>query len=109
MDSKTLHKYMKTYLNKDVSLIYDYKFTDNDITRIYLDNDKVILTFKNMEVESFKHNIIDIRNNQGNIEVIFALSKHINDVYSYIGYKKLTLKYLDNRFIISKIESTILE
>ena len=109
IDYNTLKKELLAFFNLDsLNLVFDYNFTDDDTTRLFLDNDKVILTFKNMEYETFKHNIVDIRVDEDNIYIIFAMSKRIDENnFSYIGSKRLNLIYKDNNFIIKKIETNI--
>lgn len=91
-----------------LNLIFDYNFIDSDITRLFIDNDKVILTFKGMEYETFKHDIVDINIDSDNIDIIFALSKRKNDDYIYIGSKRVGLKYKNSKFYIKSIKSNII-
>jgi len=109
IDYNTLKSELENYFNLDsLNLVFDYNFTDNDTTRLFLNDDKVILTFKNMEYETLKHDIVDIRVDEENIYIIFALSKRIDETnFSYVGSKKLNLLYQDSKFIIKSIETNI--
>ena len=103
-----LERLLKEYLNlEDINLIFYNEFMDDDKTRLYLNQDKVILTFKEMEIETYKHDIVDINIDENNIIVIYALSEKINNYYNYIGSKKVYLKYINNKFIIDKIKTNI--
>ena len=101
---KKLNEYITINFNK---IIWPTTFTDDDTIRLYLKEDKIILTFKRMEFETLKHDIVDIQIDENKIEVIYALSGKINNTYSYIGYKKLNLDYLNEKFIIEKIETSL--
>ena len=109
IDYNTLkNELLKFFDLNSLNLVFDYNFTDDDTTRLFLNNDKVILTFKNMEYETFKHDIVDIRVDEDNIYIIFALSKRFNESnFSYVGSKKLNLLYKDNKFVIKSIETSV--
>ncbi len=104
MDIETLYSNLASYFDKEIKYLNISDFSD-DLIRIYQKDDKVILTFKEMEYETLKHDLIkiDIKNNQ--IEVYFALSKRIGELYNYIGYKKVNLKYNKKNFYITHIET----
>ena len=99
------------YFNLDsLNLVFDYNFNENDATRLFIDDNKVVLTFKNMEYITLKHDIVDIRIKEKNIYIIFALSNKIDDnIYNYVGYKNLELEYNNSSFIIKNIKTNINE
>ena len=110
MDFIELEKYFKKYLNsEEVKLEFNNNFQEDDETRIYQIDNKVILTFSEFEYETLKHDIIDIEIDEDEVKVIFALSKRIpnTELYSYVGYKNLELKYIDNRFVIKNIKTSL--
>ena len=109
MDYDTLKENLKYYFNlESFNLIFDYDFKSDDTTRLFINNDKVILTFKSMQYETFKHDIVDTRIDEDNIYIIFAISRKISDDnYVYTGYKNLELKYTKDKFIIKNIKTTI--
>ena len=109
MDYDGLKDNLKNYFNLDTfNLIFDYDFNDNDTTRLFINDNKVVLTFKGMEYETFKHDIVDTRIDENTIYIIFALSRRINDNdFTYVGYKNLVLKNNDDKFIIQSIKTTI--
>jgi len=111
MDYNSLKEKLLYYFNlKSLNLVFDYNFNNDDTTRLYINNDKVILTFKNMLYETYKHDIVDLRIDENNIYIIFALSRKINDSnYVYTGYKNLILEYDNNKFIIKSIKTTIIQ
>ena len=110
MDYNTLKEKLLYYFNlESLNLIFDYSnFNENDVTRLFIESDKVILTFKGMEYITLKHDIVDTRIDEDRIYIIFSLSKKINDnIFSYTGYKNLELQYKDNNFIIKSIKTHI--
>ena len=109
MDYDTLKEQLKYYFNLDsLNLIFDYNFSESDATRLFIHDDKVILTFKGMEYTTLKHDIVDIRVEENKIYVIFALSKKIdNSNYAYTGSKKMELEYINNKFILKSINTVI--
>ena len=111
MEYELLKEELEKYFDIDtLNLIVDYDFNNNDTTRLYLNNEKVVLTFKNMEYSTFKHDIVDIRIDENKVYVIFALSKMIDNSnnYAYTGYKNLELEYSDNKFIIKNIKINLI-
>ena len=61
-----------------------------------------------MEYETFKHDIVDIRVEEDNIYIIFALSRRIDDNnFSYIGSKRLNIIVKENKYIIKNIQTYI--
>lgn len=102
-----LNSYFLKYLNISNPIItFDNNFSLNDEIRLYEYNEKIVLSFDEFEYTSFKHDIVDITIDSSLINVIFVLSKKLdNDNYSYVGYKKVKLEYLNNNFIIKKIET----
>lgn len=110
MDYQELIKKLKDYFNIDnLNFEFDNNYTSEDIIRLYLKDDKVILTFKQMEFETFKHDIVDIRIDSNNIYIIFALAKRIDDSnFSYVGSKKVKLVYQDSKFFIDTISTNIM-
>lgn len=110
MDYQELIKKLKYYFNIDnLNFEFDNNYTSEDIIRLYLKDDKVILTFKQMEFETFKHDIVDIRIDSNNIYIIFALAKRIdNSNFSYVGSKKVKLVYQDSKFFIDTISTNIM-
>lgn len=108
IDLSTLKKYFKKYLNiKKLDIKFNNSFQDDDSIRLYLQNDKVILTFQEFEYETPKHDIVDINVSEDEINIIFALSKKMDTYCSYIGYKKIKLRYIDEYFVIEKIDTTL--
>jgi len=101
-----LKEKLQNYFTVDyLNLIFNYNFKEDDTTRLYLKDNKVILTFKNMQYETYKHDIVDISIDEENIDIIFALSKKNNDIYEYIGSKRVRLIYSDDNYIIDNITS----
>lgn len=90
-----------------INIIFPTIFDDKDTIRIYKEDDNVILTFKKMEYTTLKHDIVDVRIDEDNIDIIFALSKKIDNIYSYTGSKKLSLKFNNDNFKINKIVTNI--
>lgn len=110
MEFPELKGYFQKYLDiKDVKIDFNSNFQEEDKTRIYQLDNKVIVSFKEFEYETLKHDIVDIRIDEDKVSIIFALSKRISgsDFYSYTGYKNLELKYNDKRFIIDNIETSL--
>jgi len=108
MNKDFLISELNKYLNKDIVSFSFPNIKEDDKTRLYIQDDKVILTFKNMEYETYKHDIVDIRVDEKNIYVIYALSKKINDnEYSYVGNKKVELIMENDNFMIKKIKTII--
>ncbi len=106
----TLKNFLKEYLdltNFDIS--FPTEWNDNDTLRIYRVDNNVILTFKNMEYQTLKHDIVDIQVSEDNVIIIFALEKNIpnTEYYNYVGYKKVKLKYKNNDFYLNSIETNI--
>lgn len=108
LDFNALKEYFKKYLNiSEVNIIFDTEFGNEEI-RIYKNQDKVILTFGEFEYQTAKHDVIDVNIDEDKIKVIFALTnKNTDETYSYVGYKKVSLKYVDEKFIIEKIETSL--
>lgn len=108
MDFNTLKGYFKKYLNiNDINITFDTEFKDDDV-RIYQKEDKIILTFGEFEYQTLRHDVIDITVDEDKIKVIFALTnKNSLETYSYLGYKKVSLKYMKEKFIIEKIETSL--
>ena len=96
MEFNDLTNELLKYFNLDyLNVTFDYNFTDSDTTRLYIKENKVILTFKNMQYETLKHDIIDINIDSNKVNIIFALSKKIDNNYIYIGSKRISLEYND--------------
>ena len=66
-----------------------------------------VLNKKNQNLEIKEISIPEI--DEDEVKVIFALSKRIpnTELYSYVGYKNLELKYIDNRFVIKNIKTSL--
>ena len=107
IDYDSLKEQLEYFFNlNSFNFVFNYEFKDDDVTRLFVSNNKVILTFKNMEYETFKHEIVDTRIDENNIYIIFALAKRVeNDVYSYSGYKKLHMVLENNNIIIKDIKT----
>ena len=101
-----LKKILKQYLNYEKEIKFNNNFQEDDNLRLYLKDQKVILTFKEFMFQTYRHDFIETLIDEDNIKVIMALSKKIDNTnYSYLGYKTIRLKYLDNHFVITSIET----
>lgn len=112
MDINTLKDQFKNYLDiKDVKIEYPTEFSDDDKTRLYQDGDKVVLTFSEFEYQSLRHNIVATNIKEDKVIVTFALEKLVDDtnIYSYVGYKTVELKYHDKNFSIESIKTNLKE
>ncbi len=110
MDLNTLQANLRNYLDiKNLKIEYPTEYSDDDKTRLYEDGDKVILTFSEFEYQTLRHNIVATSIKEDKVIVTFALEKLIDDtnIYSYVGYKTLELKYHDKNFSIEKIETSL--
>ena len=108
MEFNSLKKYFKKYLNiSDLNIKFKDNFTNDDKIRLYLQDKNVILTFKEFEYETPKHDIVDIKVDEDEVDVIFAISRKIDNYYAYIGYKKLKLRYIENNFVIEEIVTNL--
>lgn len=106
IDETELLKAIKTYLNKDLkTLSFNTDFKDTDNIRLYKNNEKIVLTFKEFIYESLRHEIINTIVDENNIKVYLALLKNDNGNYDYVGYKEINLKYLNNNYIIESIKT----
>lgn len=107
--NELIQDFYKYFNLKDINLIFYDDYNDNDEIRIYEKEDNVVLTFSEFEYQTLKHDLIDIRIAEDKINVLFALSEKIIDSedYKYVGYKDIELKYIDNRFIIENIETSL--
>lgn len=106
-----LKEFFETYLAiSDLKIEFRETFDNQEEMRLYPFEDKVVLSFKEFTYETLKHDIIDIRILEDEVTILFALSKPIEkkDVYQYVGFKKVVLKYTDSRFIIKAIETNLL-
>ena len=93
------------------NITFDLTMEQNDKIRLYQRDDKVVLTFSEFEFESLKHEVVDILVEEDIITVYFALSEKIpnTDYYHYVGSKKMILRYQENQYVLSKIETNIKE
>ena len=111
MEKEKVNEFFQNYFNiKDLN--YDFftnQFTDEDRIRLYMKDDKIILTFSEFSYETYKHEIVDISSDSQNIKVIFALSEKImdTDYYNYVGSKTILLNYTDNRLILEEIKTSL--
>lgn len=106
IDETELLKAIKTYLNKDLkTLSFNTDFKDTDNIRLYKNNEKIVLTFKEFIYESLRHEIINTIVDENNIKVYLALLKNDNGNYDYVGYKEINLKYFNNNYIIESIKT----
>lgn len=105
-----LMEQIKEFLKKE-NLTLDLTIEQNDKIRLYQRDDKVVLTFSEFEFESLKHEMVDILVEEDMITVYFALSEKIpnTNYYNYVGSKKMILRYQDNQFVLSKMETNIKE
>ena len=110
MNFFTLKTFLKEYLDlEDFDISFPMEWTDNDSLRIYKINNDVILTFKSMQYQTLKHDIIDIVIDEDNILITFALENSIpnTEYYSYVGFKKVKLKYKNNKFYLNYVKTSI--
>ena len=110
MDKDTLKANFKNYLNIDnVDIKYNTDYKDDDKTRLYEENNKVILTFSEFEYQTLTHNIVDIDIKEDKVYVTFALEELVpnTNIYKYVGYKTLELKYHDKNFSIENIKTSL--
>lgn len=104
-----LYKYLNKYFGiNNPNIVFNNDLIDNEFKLYELDN-KVVLSFNEFEYETLKHDIINIDIDSDNINIIYALSRKIedSDLYTYIGYKNVKLKYDNNSFIIKNIETVL--
>ena len=92
-----------------VDIKYNTDYKDDDKTRLYIDNDKVVLTFSEFEYQTLTHNIVDIDIKEDKVNVTFALEELVpnTNIYKYVGYKTLELKYHDKNFSIENIKTSL--
>ncbi len=110
MDKDTLKANFKNYLDIDnVNIKYNEDYKDDDKTRLYEENNKVVLTFSEFEYQTLTHNIVDIDIKEDKVYVTFALEELVanTNIYKYVGYKTLELKYHDKNFSIENIGTNL--
>lgn len=110
MSLEKLKTKFKRYFDLDnIDIKFKSKFNETDTIRIYKINNNIILSFSEFEYQTLKHDIVDIDIQEDIVDVVFALSKKVDntEIYEYSGFKKLRLKYQDKRFVIDSIESNL--
>ncbi len=108
MGEKDLQSKLNYFLKSDRKVNYSNFFEDEN-TRLYKQGDKIILTFKEFEYETYRHDLVETIIDNNNVELIFSLSKHIagSNYYNYVGSKKIYLKYENNDFVLIRLETII--
>ena len=110
MSFDELKKQFKNYLDiEDLKINYQTEYNDDDKIRLYQDEDIVTLTFSEFEYQSLRHNIVATNVKEDKVIVTFALEELIPDtnIYKYVGYKTVELKYHDKNFAIESIKTSL--
>ncbi len=110
MSFDELKKQFKNYLDiNDLKINYQTEYNDEDKLRLYQDGDIVTLTFSEFEYQSLRHNIVATNVKEDKVIVTFALEELIPDtnIYKYVGYKTVELKYHDKNFAIESIKTSL--